>query len=122
MKIAILSSNPNLMLKQTAEKMGHQVTVLNPLKCYMVISPNVKGFDKLFYGDQGDKPELIRRDDFDVCINRIGGHVDHAVNVLTFMRENLGVKTVVTPTGILTASAVRPLTAPTILVKPAPLP
>jgi ribosomal protein S6--L-glutamate ligase len=104
MKIAILSSSSNLMLKQTAERMGHSVTVLNPLKCYMVISPNVKGFDALFHGDMGDKPERIKRDDFDVVINRIGGHVDHAVNVLTFMKENLGVKTVVTPGGILTAS------------------
>jgi len=104
MKIAILSSNSSLLLKQTAEQMGHQVTVINPMKCYMVLSPNVKGFDKLHYHDMSDKPELIKRDAFDICINRIGSHVTHAVNVLTFMKENLNIKTVVTPSGILTAA------------------
>jgi len=104
MKIAILSTSANLLLQKTAKEMGHDVTVINPLRCYMVISPNVKGFDKLHHGDQGDKPELIKRDDFDVVINRIGAHVDHAVNVLTFMRENLNIKTVVNPSGILTAA------------------
>jgi len=104
MKIAVLSTSSNSLLCQTAQQMGHHVRVINPMKCYMMISPNVKGFDKLYYGDQDDKPELIKRDDFDVVINRIGGHVDHSVNILTFLKENLGVKTVVNPTGILTAS------------------
>jgi len=104
MKIAILSTSKNLLLARTIERMGHEVALLNPLQCYMMISPNVKGFDKLYYGDQGDKPELIKRGDFEIVINRIGSHVDHSVNVLTFMTENLGIKTVVNPSGILTAS------------------
>jgi RimK family alpha-L-glutamate ligase len=104
MKIAILSTSSNYLLQETIRQMGHEVYLINPMKCYMTISPNAKGFDKLHYGDQGDKPELIKRGDFDIVVNRIGSNIDYSVNVLRFMNENLSMKTVVDPTGILVAA------------------
>lgn len=104
MKIAVLSTSSNLLLMKTIQDMGHEARLINPLKAYMVISSNAKGYDKMFYGDQGDKPEQITKGMFDAVIPRIGSHADHGVNVLNFMVETLGIYCPITPSGILIAA------------------
>jgi ribosomal protein S6--L-glutamate ligase len=104
MKIAILSTSSNYLLQQTCIDMGHEVRLIDPRKAYMSISSNVKGFDKLFYGDSGDKPEMITRQAFDAVIPRIGALAELGANVLTFMVENLGYYCPIFPGSIMTAT------------------
>jgi ribosomal protein S6--L-glutamate ligase len=69
MKIAILSRNPNLYstkrLKEAGEKRGHEVVIINPLKCDLVIE---KKKPQIFYNGA-----FIT--DVDAIIPRIGASV-----------------------------------------------
>jgi ribosomal protein S6--L-glutamate ligase len=85
MKIAILSRNRRLYstrrLVEAARARGHQVHVIDTLKCYMDISSSNPG---VFY--QGKK--LI---DFDAVIPRIGASVTHYGTAVIRQFEMMGV-------------------------------
>ncbi len=72
MKIGILSRNPNLYstnrLVEAAKKRGHDVKIVDVLKCYMNITANKP---TVFYKPR-DTKELL---DFDAVIPRIGASV-----------------------------------------------
>ncbi len=72
MKIGILSRNPKLYstsrLAEAAESLGHEVKVVDVLKCYMNITSNKP---QMYYKPK-DKRELL---EFDAVIPRIGASV-----------------------------------------------
>ena len=93
MKLGILTYSPkeNEGLSVTAKKRGHEVTFIDPGKVLMYISEHEKGYDRFYYGDEGDEPDRITAKSLDCVINRIGSNTEYAASVLRFMTENLGV-------------------------------
>lgn len=87
MKIGILSQNPSLYstsrLVETAEKLGHQVMVIDPLICYMDITSH--------------RPSVYYRsnklDDFDAIIPRVGASVTFYATAVVRQFEMMGVYT-----------------------------
>ena len=87
MKIAILSRNPRLYstrrLQEAAEVRGHEVRVINPLRCYMNITSN--------------RPQIHYRgealENFDAVIPRIGASVTFYANSVLRQFEMMGVFT-----------------------------
>ena len=85
MKIGILSRNSNIYstrrLVEAAEESGHEVRVIDPLKCYMNITSK--------------KPEVHYKqevlDDFDVIIPRIGASVTFYGTAVLRQFEMMGV-------------------------------
>src|ERR1700735_2625500 len=86
MKIAILARNPHLYshkrLIEAAKKRGHSIRVINPLHCYMNISPH--------------KPEVHYRGgeilaDIDAIIPRIGASVTFYATAVLRQFEMMGV-------------------------------
>ena len=91
MKIGILSSSKNQKLVDTIEQIGDEARVFNPAKMYMLISEHERGFDRLYYGTDGDAPERITANSLDCIINRVGDNTKYATDVLRFMVDNLGI-------------------------------
>lgn len=88
MKIAILATNAqaysHLRLKEEAEKSGHEVSIINPLYCYMNVAasnPNVHY--------RGGEP-LPR---FDAVIPRIGASITYYGTALLRHLETMGIYT-----------------------------
>jgi len=104
MKFGILSNSANSKLVETINAMGHECRVFNPEKMYLLISEHQRGYDRLFYGTDGDVPERITANSLDCIINRVGGNTAYAVSVLQFMTDNLGVYCPNNPEGLLNAS------------------
>lgn len=104
MKFGILSSSSNSKLVETIKAKGHECRVFNPEKMYLLISEHQRGYDRLFYGTDGDTPERITANSIDCIINRIGGNTAYAVSVLQFMTDNLGIYCPNKPEGLLNAS------------------
>ena len=86
MKLAILARNPQLYshkrLIEAAKARGHEIRVINPLHCYMNISPH--------------KPEVHYRggkvlDDIDAIIPRIGASVTFYGTAVVRQFEMMGV-------------------------------
>lgn len=69
MKIAMMARNPNLYshkrLKQAAEDRGHELDIINTLRCYMNIASHRP---EIYYNDQ-------KLPDYDAVIPRIGASV-----------------------------------------------
>lgn len=85
MKIAILATNPNLYshkrLKEAGEEAGHEVTIINPLYCYMNVAtscPTVhyRGGEPLPY--------------FDAVIPRIGASITYYGTAVLRHMETMG--------------------------------
>lgn len=93
MKLGILTCSPkeNEGLSVTAKKRGHEVIFINPGKVLMYISEHEKGYDRFYYGDEGDEPDRITASSLDCVINRIGSNTEYAASVLRFMTENMGI-------------------------------
>jgi len=93
MKLGILTCSPkeNEGLSVAAKKKGHEVIFINPSKVLMYISEHEKGYDRFYYGDEGDEPDRITAKSLDCVINRIGSNTEYAASVLRFMTENLGI-------------------------------
>lgn len=95
MKIAILSRNPELYstkrLVESAEKRGHQVTVLNYTKCHLIME---KGKPSIFY-----EGEYIK--DIDIIIPRIGASVTTFGAAVIRQFGLMGVPTLLTSTSLI---------------------
>jgi ribosomal protein S6--L-glutamate ligase len=106
MKIAILTSSPveNQKLVDTAIKRGHECRIIDPRKTYQFVSEYEQGFDRLYYGSDGNEPERITAKSLDCVINRIGSNTEYAAAVLRFMTENLGIYCPNNPWGIVYAA------------------
>ena len=95
MKIAILSRNPELYstkrLVESAEKRGHQVTVLNYTKCHLIME---KGKPSIFY-----EGEYIK--DIDIIIPRIGASVTPFGAAVIRQFGLMGVPTLLTSTSLI---------------------
>lgn len=106
MKIAILTSSPeaNKKLVDTAVARGHECRIIDPRKTYQYVSEYEAGFDRLYYGSEGDEPERITAKSIDCVINRIGSNTEYAAAVLRFMNENLGIYCPNNPWGIIYAA------------------
>lgn len=85
MKIGILSRNPKIYsthrLVKAAISRGHQVKVINPLRCYMNITSSRP---MVHYKDQ-------RLDDFNVMIPRIGASITYYGSAVLRQFEMMGV-------------------------------
>lgn len=85
MKIGILSRNPKIYsthrLVKAAIARGHQVKVINPLRCYMNITSSRP---MVHYKDQ-------RLDDFNVMIPRIGASITYYGSAVLRQFEMMGV-------------------------------
>jgi len=85
MKIGILSQNAALYstsrLVQAAEKRGHQVQVIDPLKCFMDITSHRP---TVYYSNR-------KLDDFDAIIPRIGASVTFYATAVLRQFEMMGV-------------------------------
>lgn len=85
MKLAILARNPSLYshqrLVQAAKDRGHEIRIINPMHCYMNISPH--------------KPEVHYRgeklDQFDAIIPRVGASVTFYGTAVVRQFEMMGV-------------------------------
>ena len=106
MKIAILTSSPveNKLLFDTAIERGHECRFIDPRKTYQFVSEHEAGFDRLYYGTDGDAPERITAKSLDCVINRIGSNVEYAAAVLRFLTENLGIYCPNNPWGLIYAA------------------
>jgi ribosomal protein S6--L-glutamate ligase len=84
MKIGILSRNPKIYsthrLVKAAISRGHQVRVINPLRCYMNITSSMP---MVHYRDQ-------KLDDFNVIIPRIGASITHYGSAVLRQFEMMG--------------------------------
>lgn len=106
MKIAILTSSPveNQKLVDTAINRGHECRIIDPRKTYQFVSEHEAGFDRLYYGTDGNEPERITAKSLDCVINRIGSNTEYSAAVLRFMTENLGIYCPNNPWGIIYAA------------------
>lgn len=93
MKIICLTTSPkeNAKLEEVAKSRGHEFRFIDPRKVYMYISEYERGYDRFYYGQEGDAPERINAGQVDVVIPRIGSNTDYASSILRFLVENLGV-------------------------------
>ncbi len=101
MKIVILSTLPNSkanqLLKKAGEARGHEMTIMNPDEMYVYIS-NVHRKDRLYLGEK-----RIYKNEIDAVITRIGAS-KHARAIITHLRQNMGVYTTQTVSGIANAA------------------
>lgn len=106
MKIAILTTAPNenKKLVDTAIARGHECRIIDPRKTYQYVSEHEAGFDRLYYGTDGEEPERITAKSLDCIINRIGSNTDYAAAVLRFCNENLGIYCPNNPWGLIFAA------------------
>jgi len=106
MKIVCLTTSPleNAKLEEVALRKGHTFRFIDPRLVYMLISDSEKGYDRFYYGSQGDEPERIHSGSVDCVIPRIGSHTEYASSILRFMVENLGVYCPNNPWGHMFAS------------------
>lgn len=85
MKIAILATNPRLYshqrLKNEGEEAGHQVTIINPLYCYM----NVAASSPTVYYRGGEA-----LDKYDAVIPRIGASITYYGTAVLRHMETMG--------------------------------
>src|SRR5262245_50176183 len=97
MKIAILSSKPKLYstarLIEAAERKGHEVHVVNTLRCYMNIASNRNTIHS--------RGKELR--DYDAVIPRIGSSITSYGAAVVGQFEMMGVYTVNSSTGIVNA-------------------
>jgi len=102
--IGILTNAKNTKLVNTIEAHGHEAKIFNPEKMYMYISEYERGYDRLYFGIDGDAPERITAKSIDIIINRVGKNTEFATDVLKFMVENLGIYCPNKPDSLLKAS------------------
>jgi len=85
MKIAIIATNPNLYshrrLKAEGEAHGHEVTIINPLYCYMNVTTSCP---KVHYRGGEELPQ------FDAVIPRIGASITYYGTAVLRHLETMG--------------------------------
>ncbi len=102
MKIAILTTSPKSIvtkkLKEAGKLRGHEMKVYNPEKMYLYIS-NVHRKDRLYYED-----ERIYKKDIDCIIPRVGSSSTYCRAIIQHIRQNMGIFSTQTASGISNAS------------------
>ena len=105
MKILVLATGTQTQLIKAIEAAGHSYEVHDPRALYLYVSESENGYDRLYNGLASlEKPVRIKVKDFDAVISRIGNGLEYGANILTHLNENLGIYTVQTGGGLLTAS------------------
>jgi ribosomal protein S6--L-glutamate ligase len=105
MKILVLATGTQSQLTKAIEAAGHTYEVHDPRALYLYVSESENGYDRLYNGLASlEKPVRIRAKDFDAVVSRIGNGLEYGANILTHLNENLGIYTVQTGAGLLTAS------------------
>lgn len=106
MKIICLTTSPreNAKLEEIAKSKGHELRFIDPRKVYMYISEHERGYDRFYYGEDGDAPERINASQVDCVIPRIGSNTDYASSILRFLVENMGIYCPNNPWGHIFAS------------------
>jgi ribosomal protein S6--L-glutamate ligase len=92
MKIVCLTTSPieNEKLEEASLRMGHTFRFIDPNKVYQYISEFERGYDRFYYGSDGEEPERIHAGTIDCVIPRIGANVGWASSILRFLVENIG--------------------------------
>lgn len=107
MNILILGTapNPSKNLIEAIEKKGHTYKYYKPKELYLYVSEHENGNDRLYYGNpETNEVERIYIKNFDAVITRIGANLEYGATILLHLTENLGLYSVQSADGLLTAS------------------
>lgn len=107
MNILILGTapNPSKNLIEAIEKKGHTYKYYKPKELYLYVSEHENGHDRLYHGNpETNEVERIYIKNYDAVITRIGGNLEYSATILLHLTENLGLYSVQSADGLLTAS------------------
>jgi ribosomal protein S6--L-glutamate ligase len=83
---------------------NHTYVHLHPEHLYFEVSDSTNGYDRIYNGDPAlEKPERIYIKDIDAILPRLGSNLEYASRILRHLNLNLGIYSIQSAYGILTA-------------------
>lgn len=106
LNIGILTSSEsyNQPLIDAIKERGHSVKLIDPFRCYQLVTESESGYDRLYLDNGTDEPERITAGSLDAIIPRLGSGGEYGFALLRFFTENLGIYSPVEPYGLAFAS------------------
>jgi len=109
LSIIILTAAPESTATKSiikaGEDKGHTMYTFDPAHLYLLISDNVKGYDRIYEANQDQyTPNRINANECDAVISRIGTNLEYGTAVLEHFNKNLNIFCTQSAEGIKTAS------------------